>query len=789
MRQDNASANRDNSCYRAGGITQDVIISVLLILFFIVVIPFNAYPADPTYPISLDVYTTRQQTVCPDSIPNAPILKINDVDQYASAGYSSYHLGAGVDAGALLPDGTEPGAYNATETLLHFFTISDIHITDKESPTQVPVAVLLPGVSFGETNTSAYSPVIISTTHVLDAAVQTINALHQSQPFDFGMSLGDDANNTQYNELRWFIDVIDGKRITPSSGAHLGAGSIDYQKPYQSAGLDKSIPWYQVIGNHDQFWCGSLFYDSRARSSLVSDTVFDLGFTGVRGHPTFDVSPGNDYYVGLINGATQYGTIIDYGAVETTPRPTIVADPRRRSLTTSSSTSLNWMTEFFNTTSNPQGHGYTQSNLDNDFTSYSFEPKADVPIKIISLDDTCKANPYGLLSSYARGCLDQERYDWLVNELNQGQAEGKLMIIAAHVPVGPQSNNSDAYVPSGGVPNNKIMPVFISTCRSYPATVGEPCPLGVPIEYNDPIPPYTVVTDAMLLDTLHNYPNLILWISGHRHQNTVTPQPAPENKGPEYGFWEVETSSLRDFPQQFRTFRIVLNDNNTVSIFITNVDPAVQGNSPAAKSRGYAIGAHRISKGNLTDTGSYAYNAELIKPLPYTLTVKVMGLGTVQSSSYSGVSCDANSSCSSTYLPNTEVTLVAQAQPGATFAGWSGCDSVSGNNCTVTISVARRVTAAFTACDNGPVMIEEAATFYSTLQAAYNAASNGQSLLMQGFGSVSIFPGGTTLDRNISVTLAGGYSCSYASHSGFTVIGGPLVIKRGTATIENLKVR
>jgi hypothetical protein len=108
----------------------------------------------------------------------------------------------------------------------------------------------------------------------------------------------------------------------------------------------------------------------------------------------------------------------------------------------------------------------------------------------------------------------------------------------------------------------------------------------------------------------------------------------------------VETASLRDFPQTFRTFEIVRNDNNTVSIFITNVDPAVQDDpaappeSPAAKSRGYAIGAHRISAGTpykgLTDDTSHIYNAELIKPLaaPYTITVNVTGPGTVEMGPY-----------------------------------------------------------------------------------------------------------------------------------------------------------
>jgi hypothetical protein len=788
MSQEQISANPGNPSYGESKIMRTLMAPVFMIVYFMAAIPPQAYTAEPSYPIATDVYTTRQQTVRPVSIPGAPELAITDVDQFESTGYSSYTLGTGVDAGPLMLDGSEPGTYSPVETLLTFFTISDIHITDKESPTQAPIGVLLPNAAFGETNTSAYSPVIMSTTHVLDAAAQTINALHARTPFDFGMSLGDDANNTQYNELRWFLNVLDGQWITPSSGSNLGADSIDYQMPYQAAGLNPSIQWYQTIGNHDQFWCGTLLFNDRARNSLTGNTVFDMGFLGASAFPTFTVSTGNDYYVGVVDGTTQYGTIIDYGAVETTPLPSIAADPDRYSLTTDTSTTFNWMAEFFNTTSSPQGHGYTQANLNGDFASYSFEPKSDVPIKVISLDDTCKANPYDIYSSYARGCLDQERYDWLVDELEQGQAEGKLMIIAAHVPVGPQSNNSDAYVPSGGIPNKTVVPLFLSTCRSYPATVGSPCPYGLAIENNDPVPPYTVVTDAMLLDTLHNYPNLILWISGHRHQNTVTPQPAPANKGAEYGFWEVETASLRDFPQQFRTFRIVRNDNNTVSIFITNVDPAVQGSSPAAKSRGYAIAAGRISKGILTDTGSYAYNAELIKPLPYALTVKVIGSGTVKSSPYSGVNCTAEKSCSAIYLKNTAVTLVGTATTGAAFVGWSGCDSTGSNSCSVTTNTARYVTAAFT-CANGTVRNRESEVYYPTIQGAYDAAAYGQTVLIQGFGQITGFTGGLTLDRNISVTLAGGYLCSYLSNPGYTAVGGPVTISRGTVKIENLIIR
>ena len=248
------------------------------------------------------------------------------------------------------------------------------------------------------------------------------------------------------------------------------------------------------------------------------------------------------------------------------------------------------MREFFTTTSIPVGHGFTRSNIDNDFACYTFEPKSDMPIKVIVLDDTDKKNEALTGPMYVgSGGLDQARLDWLKTELRKGQDEGKLMVIAANIPIKPQRSLTDN-TPSNGF---------------YDTTNG---PLG----------------EDTLLATLHSYPNLILWIAGHRHLNVVTAQPydpSISSQGPQNSFWEVETASLRDFPQQFRTFDIRRNtDNtdNTISILVTSVDPAVAAGSPAAKSRGYAIGAARIfgaTPAILADTTSHAYNAEFVKQL------------------------------------------------------------------------------------------------------------------------------------------------------------------------------
>ena len=118
---------------------------------------------------------------------------------------------------------------------------------------------------------------MLYTTHTLDAAIQTVNALHKQKPFDCGIFLGDACNNSQYNEVRWYIDVIDGKVITPSSGAHAGARTIDYQKPYKAAGLDKTIPWYQTKGSHDNFWFGGNYVNNYLLENYVGDDILRLG--------------------------------------------------------------------------------------------------------------------------------------------------------------------------------------------------------------------------------------------------------------------------------------------------------------------------------------------------------------------------------------------------------------------------------------------------------------------------------------------------------------------------------
>ncbi|PYN80930.1 MAG: hypothetical protein DMD96_12750 [Candidatus Rokuibacteriota bacterium] len=81
----------------------------------------------------------------------------------------------------------------------------------------------------------------------------------------------------------------------------------------------------------------------------------------------------------------------------------------------------------------------------------------------------------------------------------------------------------------------------------------------------------------------------------------------------------------------------------------------------------------------------------------FTLTVAVnnvgTGSGTVTSNDGGINNCGA--SCSASYDSGTPVTLTARPATGSIFTGWSGCDTVSGTTCTVTMNAARSVTAIF----------------------------------------------------------------------------------------------
>lgn len=286
-----------------------------------------------------------------------------------------------------------------------------------------------------------------------------------------------------------------------------------------------------------------------------------------------------DIYGGIIDGTTTYGKIIGSGISNGKDANThkIVPNVDRQFMDSKA------FVDMF-----PSGHGLKPS-TDDPLDCYTFEPKSNVPVKVIVLDDIAKQDEKFLdpsadsqiATNAANGLLDNVRFEWLKKQLKLAQDSGQLIIVATHIPIGMKG-------------------LWNATSE---------------------------VSEEMFVNELHKYSNMTLLLAWHRHMNTVIPYPSADPEKPEYGFWQVETAFLRDFAQQFRLFDINVNNNGTLSIITTDVDPIAEKGSAMETSRSYAIATRQIfpePRGVvLPPQESRAYNAELYKKLSTEMIAKL----------------------------------------------------------------------------------------------------------------------------------------------------------------------
>ncbi|HEX5713554.1 MAG TPA: hypothetical protein VFX85_09600, partial [Solirubrobacterales bacterium] len=90
---------------------------------------------------------------------------------------------------------------------------------------------------------------------------------------------------------------------------------------------------------------------------------------------------------------------------------------------------------------------------------------------------------------------------------------------------------------------------------------------------------------------------------------------------------------------------------------------------------------------------------ERVAPIPPNESLRILaisvsgeGSGTITSEP-GGIEC--GTPCSNAYAPGSRVTLSATPDRESRFAGWSGCDSVAADRCTVTLGSSRTVGASF----------------------------------------------------------------------------------------------
>ena len=434
------------------------------------------------------------------------------------------------------------GRSSTREALLSFVQLSDVHVVDHQSPGR------LEWVDRIETTglfSSSYRPQEMLTAQVADAMVQAVNAQASGPvtglPFKFVIETGDNSDNCQYNEIRWNIGILDGGTIRSDSGAPTKyEGVADNNKTYYDVHYWHPDP--APAGKQpDVYKADHGFPDvpgllDAARRPFTAPGLNVPWYTCFGNHdglmqgnfphtvPTSLLGVGSLKVISPPTGLSDTdikdalsGLDVNklIGHLTVSPHVRLVrADPKRRTVTRKQI-----VDEHFHTTGAPIGHGFTSENRKKGTAYYFFDQGK---FRHVVMDTV---NPNG----YDDGSLDPAQFTWLKATVEA--AAGKAVIIYSHHTVDTMTN---PLIGTGGDVRPRVLGGDVATY-------------------------------------LLTQPRVIAWVNGHTHKNQIFVHTRSDGSG---GFWEINTASHCDYPQQARIIEITDNHDGTLSIFTTILDHA-----------------------------------------------------------------------------------------------------------------------------------------------------------------------------------------------------------------------
>lgn len=402
--------------------------------------------------------------------------------------------------------------------LTAFAQLTDLHIIDAASPAHPTFLRQYPGEFGGADLANGFRTQDTLSAHVLDAMVRRrVNALASGpvtgHPLDFAISTGDGADDRGTHELAAVLAVLNGGRtgFNATGGDYVGLQDNTTSVPDAVYGA---------------FWHPDPAPGGFAEDSWKQTWGYPTlpGLLTAASRPIDTPGLAIPWYTGFGNH-----DIVDAGTLPTMSGPAMLLD--------------------LLSTGDQLLYGLPAGMSLADFFGALLKATSEQQVRALIAQMPMRNVP-----------ASDERRPFSRQEFIRAHLESQSRhSVAGHGLTQANLDDDTAYYQFEPTP--RITGIMLDTTNPYGGPDGSLDNLGKA--------PGATSSDRMasiaFLAMLQRFPNVILWVNGHSHQNRVWAHPDPSGRSG--GFWEVNTAAHIDYPQQARTLEIADNADGTLSIF------------------------------------------------------------------------------------------------------------------------------------------------------------------------------------------------------------------------------